>query len=261
MHGETEVKGSGASAAARGAPCQKCALSLRSLRCFAPHPLPHPGHPKQDTYALKFCHMFPEQSCCLPAQDAEIEEHYFNLLDAGDICAKQSSMAKDALKLVFCAACSPRQPEYNAEVGDKTYFRVCSSLVDKVQPADFDNCGMVRVAERGAPCAGDDVVVPSEQWKTNTTACGLAVEDGSSLTHYEYLSCNGTHKFLADESGAFPPFLDGQSIQIVKCDILHVSIAKSGKINLLAHLNGCCKFVVSFGRHGIAESLQECRTE
>lgn len=161
--------------------------------------------------------MFPEQSCCLPAQDAEIEEHYFNLLDAGDICAKQSSMAKDALKLVFCAACSPRQPEYNAEVGDKTYFRVCSSLVDKVQPADFDNCGMVRVAERGAPCAGDDVVVPSEQWKTNTTACGLAVEDGSSLTHYEYLSCNGTHKFLADESGAFPPFLDGQSIQIVKC--------------------------------------------
>ena len=58
------------------------------------------------TYALKFCHMFPEQSCCLPAQDAEIEEHYFNLLDAGDICAKQSSMAKDALKLVFCAACS-----------------------------------------------------------------------------------------------------------------------------------------------------------
>ena len=179
--------------------------------------------------------MFPEQSCCLPAQDAEIEEHYFNLLDAGDICAKQSSMAKDALKLVFCAACSPRQPEYTVEAGGKTYFRICSSLVDKVQPKDFDNCGMVRVAERGAPCAGDDVVVPSDCWKygtdepaagaegcealgpTNATNCDLAVEDGSSLTHYDYLNCNGTHKFLQDASGAFPPFLDGQSIQIVKC--------------------------------------------
>ena len=41
---------------------------------------------------------------CLPAQDAEMK--LLGLLDAGDICAKQSSMAKDALKLVFCAACS-----------------------------------------------------------------------------------------------------------------------------------------------------------
>lgn len=114
------------------------------------------------THALKFCHIFPDESCCLPAQDAEIEEHYFNLLDAGDICAKESSMAKDALKKIFCASCSPKQPEY-VEDGK---FKICSSLATRVKPTCFDDCGMVRVAERGAPCNGDDVLVPSKYWKS-----------------------------------------------------------------------------------------------
>merc|ERR1719162_1357568 len=114
------------------------------------------------THALKFCHIFPDESCCLPAQDAEIEEHYFNLLDAGDICAKESSMAKDALKKIFCAACSPKQPEY---VEDNK-FKICSSLAERVKPTCFDDCGMVRVAERGNLCAGDDVVVPSKFWRS-----------------------------------------------------------------------------------------------
>lgn len=135
--------------------------------------------PSAPKHALKFCHIFPDKSCCLPAQDNEIEEHYFNLLDAGDICAKESSMAKDALKQIFCAACSPREPEYLLQDGDTTYFKICSGLADKVRPEKitdasgvsvptsnpFDACGMVVVEERGAVCKGDDVVVPSQHWK------------------------------------------------------------------------------------------------
>jgi hypothetical protein len=185
-----------------------------------------PGNPR---HALKFCHIFPDTSCCLPAQDAEIEEHYFNLLDAGDICAKESSMAKDALKLIFCAACSPRQPEYLAEdASGQKYFRICSGLAEKVDPKQFDQCGMVKVAERGAPCKGDDVVVPSQAWSDDRTlaANGIPVptpgcgnEVTTSVNDWDYGNCTGQHKLITDETGAFPPFLDGNGykIQIVQC--------------------------------------------
>lgn len=72
----------------------------------------------------------------MPAQDAEIEEHYFNLLDAGDICAKESSMAKDALKKIFCAACSPQQPTYVAD----GKFKICSSLAQRVVKLFYIYC-------------------------------------------------------------------------------------------------------------------------
>lgn len=133
--------------------------------------------PRMPRHALKFCHIFPDKSCCIPAQDAEIEEHYFTLLDAGDICAKESSMAKDALKMIFCAACSPKQPDYIDEDGS---FKICSNLAEKVAPEQFDDCGMVRVAERGNLCGGDDVVVPSDQWP-NTKPKGSTDAKHASL--------------------------------------------------------------------------------
>jgi hypothetical protein len=200
---------------------------------------------KMPRHALKFCHIFPDKSCCLPAQDAEIEEHYFTLLDAGDICAKESSMAKDALKMIFCAACSPEQPRYVNRADGA--FKICSNIAKKVKPAEFDECGMVRVEERGDLCAGDDVVVPSEQWPTTTEsfeqgwyddgnahtccnnpdlgACEVTMDvnsyhsDGNPA--YSYHSCMGYWKFINDPSGAFPPFLDGGAvsyIQIVECE-------------------------------------------
>lgn len=69
-------------------------------------------------------------------------------------------MAKDALKQVFCAACSPNEPTFvKQKAGEETkVFRICKSLVEKIAPKKFDDCGMVVVAERGAPCKGDDVV-------------------------------------------------------------------------------------------------------
>merc|ERR1712046_270000 len=70
-------------------------------------------------------------------------------------------MAKDALKMIFCAACSPKQPDYIDADGS---LKICSNLAEKVAPEQFDDCGMVRVAERGNLCGGDDVVVPSDQW-------------------------------------------------------------------------------------------------
>lgn len=180
--------------------------------------------PSQPKHALKFCHIFPDSNCCLPAQDAETEEHYFNLLDAGDICAKESSMAKDALKLVFCAACSPRQPEYIKEIDNQKYFRMCTGLAEKVQPKEFDHCGMVRVEERGSPCKGDDVVIPSDQWPNVTTppqgakVTECSAQDGSSLAHTDYKICSSEHAFITDQSGAYPPFLpDETKIQLVKC--------------------------------------------
>jgi hypothetical protein len=153
--------------------------------------------PSTPKHALKFCHIFPDKSCCLPAQDNEIEEHYFNLLDAGDICAKESSMAKDALKQIFCAACSPKEPEYvyTDPASGTTYFKICSSLAEKVRPqpwaatagqqavpatAPFDACGMVVVAERGAPCKGDDVIVPSQHWTNCATGSARQVRGGDS---------------------------------------------------------------------------------
>lgn len=222
--------------------------------------------PRNPKHALKFCHIFPDMSCCLPAQDAEIEEHYFNLLDAGDICAKESSMAKDALKKIFCAACSPQQPKYiTADMPPK--FRICSSLAKRVTPTCFDDCGMVRVAERGDLCGGDDVIVPSKYWhkcKADTKAkwfdsdsgsltsggddceawtpadaandvpkccadeteaeCATSAKyqtsDGSEAVGAPY-SCTGFWKFINDDTGAKPPFLEDYEVEIFQCDGTH----------------------------------------
>jgi len=219
--------------------------------------------PQAPTHSLKFCHIFPDKSCCLPSQDAEIEEHYFNLLDAGDICAKESSMAKDALKKIFCASCSPLQPDYVSEDGK---FRICSSLAERVKPTCFDDCGMIRVAERGNLCAGDDNIVPSKYWRSCAAgdAVQVVADDGSTAWGEECqpwdqtrdgaagvnaccnfetqaecatlgsktvtvdgtaeqleslpYSCTGFYKFINDDTGAKPPFLDDFEIEIVKCD-------------------------------------------
>jgi len=239
-----ECCGSGCGSAAPAGNVSICAAALRPK--------------KPPTHALKFCHIFPDESCCLPAQDAEIEEHYFNLLDAGDICAKESSMAKDALKKIFCASCSPRQPDY---VTEDNKFRICSSLAERVKPRCFDDCGMVRVAERGNLCAGDDVIVPSKYWESCPDGSAVKFEDegavgwgggcapyddatmstldqmkccdgttaadcvntkynnsqGQEQTAQPY-SCTGYYKFINDDTGAKPPFLDDFEIEIVECD-------------------------------------------
>merc|ERR1719231_1101475 len=236
-----ECCGSGCGSAAPAGNESICAAALRPK--------------KPPTHALKFCHIFPDESCCLPAQDAEIEEHYFNLLDAGDICAKESSMAKDALKKIFCASCSPEQPTY-VDAATNT-FKICSSLAKRVRPTCFDDCGMVRVAERGNLCAGDDVVVPSKTWwdcadgnyadsagetpagdaaivfngdecvpvttpntavgGTNLTACCDKETEAECGDKPPY-SCTGFWKFINDDTGAKPPFLEDYNVAIVKCD-------------------------------------------
>jgi hypothetical protein len=132
-------------------PSPKCCAASKSL-------------PKNPKFALKFCNMFPDQSCCLPAQDAEIEEHYFNLIDAGEICAKEASSAKDALKRIFCASCSPNQPSY---IHDGK-FRICSSLARAIDPMFFDDCGLVVVVERGLPCKVQFLHTKSTQSIQNT---------------------------------------------------------------------------------------------
>lgn len=90
----------------------------------------------------------------------------------GEICAKQTSKAKDFLKAVFCYACSPEQPEfigspYNPDLftnDTEEVVRVCKTAAIEIHPGKFSDCGMTLVAERGNIPAGDDTV--SETLKT-----------------------------------------------------------------------------------------------
>jgi len=126
--------------------------------------------PAKNSRALKFCHIFPDTSCCLPAHDAEIEEYYYTLLDAGDLCAKEPSQAKDALRSIFCLGCDPNSGRsFSKSDPDNDYdmITVCSGLAEQVAPYHFDDCGMVLVEERGCaggPECGDDTIIPSRQW-------------------------------------------------------------------------------------------------
>jgi len=161
-------------------------------------------------------------------------------------------MAKDALKMIFCAACSPRQPDYiDKEDGS---FKICSNLAKKVKPDEFDECGMVKVAERGDLCGGDDVIVPGDEWPTEVGDAAVAEakccdkEDAASLDisrlygspacnpiapdtppadmqygdkAHSAFSCQGYWKFINAANGAYPPFLDGGAttyIQVIECE-------------------------------------------
>jgi len=137
--------------------------------------------------------------------------------------------------MIFCAACSPRQPDYiDKEDGS---FKICSNLAKKVKPDEFDECGMVMVAERGDLCGGDDVIVPGDQWPTEegdaAVAEAVCCDKGDPLAcpgpadsqygdkAHSAFSCQGYWKFINAPNGAYPPFLDGGAttyIQVIECE-------------------------------------------
>lgn len=159
--------------------CQKCfcgSTGMRSRKMKVP---------------LNICHMFNEDSCCIPVFDTEIDEHYQNLLEAGDRCIQELVKPKLYLRDIFCMACSPLQPSYTVN----GTLRICASLVDELHPEFFDDCGMVQVAARGELCDGDDSVLPSATWGTGR---------------------EGAVTFIKDKNGgAYPPFLEGFDDEII----------------------------------------------
>lgn len=67
---------------------------------------------------------------------------------------------------------------------------ICPSLVKKLYPEKFDECGLVVPATRENECEGDDTVVPSQYW-------GFGLE--------------GALAFLNDDTGGKPPLFENQS--------------------------------------------------
>lgn len=230
-----------------------CVTGTEAECCTLSTKLPSQGSNKQ----LKFCSMYPEETCCVPAQDAEIEEHFFNLLDAGDVCDKEASKAKDGLRSIFCFGCNPVSIDY--EDRDLGVIKICNKIASDIKPEYFDECGMVRVEERGDLCSGDDVVIPSRYWPTcaegEVSNSNLAVQgfpeqeedsclpvvggsvtvDGAvlngvkgclingtlpstgSYTNTDAFSCHGYWKILNDNAGAKPPFMEDFVVAIVDC--------------------------------------------
>lgn len=102
---------------------------------------------------LQFCSMFRSSACCNAATDSQIQEYYTDMIHVSDLCAARQTRAHISLKYLFCFACSPNQPKATNE---STLINICSSIVDDIDLAEFDSCGMVVPEERGNLCAGDD---------------------------------------------------------------------------------------------------------
>jgi hypothetical protein len=152
-------------------------------RCFCATTKRMPSRP---IVGYGMCHMYNSRSCCIPVFDAEIQEHFEILLDAGDRCALELREQKNRLRELFCLACSPKQPLYLVN----GTLQICKSFAESVNPTLFDACGMVKVAERGTPSLGDDSVLPSLEW-------------------------DGYESFINDACGAKPPFLEDFGVHIV----------------------------------------------
>mmetsp|Transcript_34058 Transcript_34058/g.53232 ORF Transcript_34058/g.53232 Transcript_34058/m.53232 type:complete len:239 (+) Transcript_34058:70-786(+) len=125
--------------------------------------------PKTSKFPLRFCNMFPDKACCLPAHDVEIQGYYEDMLESGDSCNRVITSSKNAIRQVFCMACDPLVGENyitypNASTGSPGEIRICSQLANSIDLTTFDDCSMVRVEERGDDCGGDDTVIPSLYW-------------------------------------------------------------------------------------------------
>ena len=152
-------------------------------RCFCASTKRMPSRP---IVGYDMCHMYNSRSCCIPVFDVEIQEHFEILLDAGDRCALELRAQKNRLRELFCMACSPHQPLYLVN----GTLQICKSFAESVNPTLFDECGMIKVEERGMPSLGDDSVLPSDEW-------------------------DGYESFINDDCGAKPPFLEDFGVHIV----------------------------------------------
>ena len=67
---------------------------------------------------------------------------------------------------------------------------LCPSFASQIRLSSFDECGFVRVEERGNDCAGDDTIIPSTFY-------------GNSLL-----------AFLNDDRGGKPPFFENGDLNV-----------------------------------------------
>ena len=166
--------------------CKEANYNPDNPSCATCHCLLTQRPPQKPIVGLTACHMHSERSCCVPVFDNDILDYYETLNDVGERCALELREAKFYLREIFCLACSPDQPKYlvNGTV------QICQSFAEKVAPSHFDECGLLKVTERGMPALGDDAVFPSIEW-------------------------DGYESFLNDQCGAKPPFFGDYAIEIV----------------------------------------------
>jgi len=169
--------------------CEACAehgYNVDSPHCATCHCLLTQRPPQRTIVGLTACPMHSARSCCIPVFDNDILDYYETLNDVGERCAQELREAKSYLREIFCLACDPDQPKYlvNGAV------QICKSFAEKIAPTHFDECGLLKVTERGMPALGDDAVFPSIEW-------------------------DGYESFLNDQCGAKPPFFGDYGITIV----------------------------------------------
>ncbi|CAM9479884.1 unnamed protein product [Phaeothamnion confervicola] len=131
--------------------------------------------------------------------------YFADLFNTGSSCAFRQSPFRLALQAVFCIGCSPKSADYvdyNSTSG-MAELRVCRAMAEQLDPAFYDDCGLVRSNGRGDSCATSQVIVPSYHY-------------GEGL--------DGALQLLNDDGGGKPPFYrqKGRSFAVFIVCIPHV---------------------------------------
>lgn len=196
----------------------------------------------QNVQPLEFCNWYRKQSCCLPAFDVDIYEHFAPLIAAGDTCAKYQNKAKYYLSLVFCYGCDPEEPTHFTTPLNDAFFnasfktaKICSSVTKHMAPAAFSDCGLTIADDRENPCSGTSPIAPaavwfdcedgqymcmdsSKNWYCSDSACGtentpLGFMDARCNASEH--TCDAALMFLNDNRGAKPPNYNDYPVEIV----------------------------------------------
>jgi hypothetical protein len=190
-----------------------------------------------------FCNWYREQSCCLPAHDADIQGKFQALIDAGDACAKFQNPAKRFLAVAFCLACDPRQPSFVSAPANSHFFnasqetvKICASVARRVTPALFGDCGLTVPDDRESVCSPNSPVVPdvewpdcvdgqhvcqdasSKSWLCSADPCGAANTPPGFLDtpcNTNEHTCGGVLMFLNDNRAAKPPGMEDYAVEII----------------------------------------------
>jgi hypothetical protein len=113
---------------------------------------------------LKFCNWYYQSSCCLPSHDADIQQKFLTLIEAGETCAKYNNEAKMFLSAAFCYGCDPKEPLHFTPPLNKEFFqaeksvKICSELAEKIHPDFFMDCGMTLPDDRESVCSPNSAV-------------------------------------------------------------------------------------------------------
>jgi len=136
-----------------------------------------PGPPP---YALQFCTMYQDNSCCLSSNDEDIAGGYQTMVDVGLSCPYSKKWKRPELFQYNCMGCDPDQPLYMED--DGITLRVCEDFAAALLGDGanllklFDACGL-RVVSTNCNLAGsgnDTITLPFTSCGDNVVIPSLA---------------------------------------------------------------------------------------